>query len=103
MARPLTHAMLALLGATALARPSAAQGAPQHVDTVHVVARTDPTVVSATRSFEVLTRSDLARHATRSLADVLGLALGVDAQSRSPAQADLALRGSTFNQVVVLV
>ena len=95
--------MLALLGATALARPSAAQGAPQHVDTVHVVARTDPTVVSATRSFEVLTRSDLARHASRSLADVLGLALGVDAQSRSAAQADLALRGSTFNQVVVLV
>ena len=95
--------MLALLGATALARPSAAQRAPQQVDTVHVVARTDPTVVSATRSFEVLTRADLARHASRSLADVLGLALGVDAQSRSPAQTDLALRGSTFNQVVVLV
>ena len=103
MARPFTHAVLALLGATALARPSAAQDSPQQVDTVHVVARTDPTVVSATRSFEVLTRADLARHATRSLADVLGLALGVDAQPRSPAQADLALRGSTFNQVVVLV
>ena len=29
--------------------------------------------------------------------------LGVDAQPRSPAQADLGLRGSTFNQVVVLV
>jgi iron complex outermembrane receptor protein len=103
MARPFTHAVLALLGATALARPSAAQGIPQQVDTVHVVARTDPTVVSATRSFEVLTRSDLARHATRSLAEVLGLALGVDAQPRSPAQADISLRGSTFNQVVVLV
>jgi iron complex outermembrane receptor protein len=95
--------MLALLGATAFARPSVAQGSPQQVDTVHVVARTDPTVVSATRSFEVLTRTDLARHASRSLAEVLGLALGVDAQPRSPAQADLALRGSTFNQVVVLV
>jgi iron complex outermembrane receptor protein len=103
MARPITLAVLALLGATALARTSAAQSSPQQVDTVHVVARTDPTVVSATRSFEVLMRSDLARHATRSLAEVLGLALGVDAQPRSPAQADLALRGSTFNQVVVLV
>ena len=95
--------MLALLGATAFARPSVAQGTPQQVDTVHVVARTDPTVVSATRSFEVLTRADLARHASRSLAEVLGLAVGMDAQPRSPAQADVSLRGSTFNQVVVLV
>src|SRR5215217_8769532 len=103
MARISRHAVLALLGATAFARPSAAQRTLQRVDTVYVVARTDPTVVSATRSFEVLTRADLARHAARSLAEVLGLALGVDAQPRSPAQADLGLRGSTFNQVVVLV
>ena len=103
MARTYTHAVLALLGAAALARPAVAQRAPQQVDTVHVVARTDPTVVSATRSFEVITRDDLARHAARSLADVLGLALGADAQDRSPAQADIGLRGSTFNQVVVLV
>lgn len=103
MARTYVHAVLALLGVAALARPAAAQRPPQQVDTVHVVARTDPTAVSATRSFEVLTRDDLARHAARSLADVLGLALGVDVQPRSPAQADLGLRGSTFNQVVVLV
>src|SRR5688572_3099712 len=103
MARTYTHALLALLGAMGLARPSAAQRIPRQIDTVHVVARTDPTVVSATRSFEILTRAELARHASRSLADVLGLMLGVDAQQRSPAQADLGLRGSTFNQVVVLV
>lgn len=103
MARTYTHAVLALLGAMGVARPSAAQRIPREIDTVHVVARTDPTVVSATRSFEILTRADLARHASRSLADVLGLALGVDAQPRSPAQADLGLRGSTFNQIVVLV
>ena len=103
MARTYTLAALALLGAMGVARPSAAQRIPRQIDTVHVVARTDPTVVSATRSFEILTRADLARHASRSLADVLGLMLGVDAQSRSPAQADLGLRGSTFNQVVVLV
>ena len=103
MARTYTHALLALLGATSLARPSTAQQIPREIDTVHVVARTDPTLVSATRSFEVLTRAELARHASRSLADVLGLALGVDAQTRSPAQADLGLRGSTFNQIVVLV
>jgi iron complex outermembrane receptor protein len=99
-----TILLAALLGAAVLSRPAVAQrGGPQHIDTVRVVARTDPTVVSATRSFEVVTREELARHASRSLADVLGLALGVDAQPRSPAQADLALRGSTFNQVVILV
>ena len=100
MARTFTHAALALVGTMALARPSAAQSSPPQTDTVHVVARTDPTVVSATRSCEVLTRADLGRHASRSLAEVLGLALGVDARPRSPAQADLGLRGSTFNQVV---
>jgi iron complex outermembrane recepter protein len=103
MARSYTYALLALVGAMGLARPSAAQRIPRQIDTVHVVARTDPTVVSATRSFEILTRAELARHASRSLADVLGLMLGADAQQRSPAQADLGLRGSTFNQVVVLV
>ena len=79
MARTYTHALLALLGAMGLARPSVAQQIPREIDTVHVVARTDPTLVSATRSFEVLTRAELARHASRSLADVLGLALGADA------------------------
>jgi iron complex outermembrane receptor protein len=104
MARTLSYWPLALLGAAVFARPLAAQdGGAQAIDTVRVVSRADPTVVSATRSFEVLSREELARHPARSLADVLGLALGVDAQSRSPAQADLALRGSTFNQVVVLV
>jgi outer membrane receptor protein involved in Fe transport len=104
MARTHVILPLALIGAAVLARPLAAQrGGAQTIDTVRVVSRTDPTVVSATRSFEVLSRHELARHAARSLADVLGLALGADAQSRSPAQADLGLRGSTFNQVVVLV
>ena len=104
MARSYSLGLLALLGAATLARPLPAQGrGAQPVDTVHVVSRADPTVVSATRSFEVLGRDELARHASRSLADVLALALGVDAQSRSPAQADLGLRGSTFNQIVVLV
>ena len=104
MVRTFSYWPLALLGGAALAHPLAAQGGEaQPIDTVRVVSRADPTVVSATRSFEVLSREELARHASRSLADVLGLALGVDAQSRSPAQADLALRGSTFNQVVVLV
>ena len=86
-----------------LAMPAQGRGATQSLDTVRVISRATASVAGATRSVEVLTRVELARFAGRSLADVLGRALGVDAQTRSPAQADLSLRGSTFNQVVILV
>lgn len=87
-----------------MAHPALAQrDVSQRLDTVHVTSRADASVVTATRSVEVLTREDLARRAARSLSDVLGFALGADVQPRSPAQADLGLRGSTYNQVVILV
>jgi iron complex outermembrane receptor protein len=97
--------LVALAALTALAHPARAQRASsaQTLDTVRVTTRTDGSLVNATRSVEVITRDDLARRASRSLSDLLGFALGVDVQPRSPAQADLGLRGSTFNQVVVLV
>ncbi|HEX7979768.1 MAG TPA: TonB-dependent receptor, partial [Gemmatimonadaceae bacterium] len=60
-------------------------------------------LATSTRSVEVITREDLARRAARSLSDVLAVALGADVQQRSPAQADLELRGSSYNQVVILV
>ena len=104
MARPLTTSLLALLSLAATSRFAQAQrDNPQHLDTVHVTSRADASVVTATRSVEVLTRDDLARRAARSLSDVLGFALGADVQPRSPAQADFGLRGSTYNQVVILV
>jgi iron complex outermembrane receptor protein len=104
MARSRLIAPLALLGAAAFARPARAQqhGA-QSLDTVRVTTRTDAADLPPTRSVEVLTRDDLARHAARSLADVLALAVGADVRQRSPAQADLALRGATYAQAVVLV
>ena len=99
---PFALAVAALL---ALAHPLGAQrtASAQALDTVRVTTRTDGTLVNSTRSVEVITRDDLERRASRSLSDLLGFALGVDVQPRSPAQADLGLRGSTFNQVVVLV
>ncbi|HET9799976.1 MAG TPA: TonB-dependent receptor plug domain-containing protein, partial [Gemmatimonadaceae bacterium] len=103
MARTRLRAPLALLCAAAFARPTLAQRSAQRLDTLRVTSRTDDAGVPATRSVEVLTRDDIERHAARSLTDVLALAVGADAQQRSPAQADLGLRGSTYNQVVVLV
>jgi outer membrane cobalamin receptor len=95
---------LALLCAAAIAHPALAQERAAHpLDTVRVTSRSDAELATSTRSVEVITRGDLTRRAARSLSDVLAVALGVDAQQRSPAQADLGLRGSTFNQVVVLV
>jgi len=81
----------------------AQRAATTALDTVRVTSRASASLAGATRSTEVLTRADLARLAGRSLADVIGRALGADVQTRSPAQSDLSLRGSTFNQVVVLV
>ena len=101
----LTSRLAVVAALIALAHPLAAQRVPaaQSLDTVRVTTRTDGSLVTATRSVEVITRDDLERRASRSLSDLLALALGVDVQPRSPAQADLGLRGSTFNQVVILV
>ena len=104
MPRSLALLSVALVTATAVARPSLAQRAgAQPLDTLRVTSRVDGSLATATRSVEVVTRKDIERRAARSLSDLLGFALGVDVQPRSPAQADLGLRGSTFNQVVVLV
>ena len=95
---------LALLCAAAIAHPALAQGRAAHpLDTVRVTSRSDAELATSTRSVEVITREELGRRAARSLSDVLAVALGADAQPRSPAQADLGLRGSTYNQVVILV
>jgi outer membrane cobalamin receptor len=95
---------LALLCAAAIAHPALAQERAAHpLDTVRVTSRSDAELATSTRSVEVITRADLERRAARSLSDILAVALGADAQQRSPAQADLGLRGSTYNQVVVLV
>ena len=85
-----------------LAHAQTSRGA-QALETVRVTSRTDASLASSTRSVEIITRDDLTHRAARSLSDLLGFTLGADVQPRSPAQADLGLRGSTFNQVVVLV
>jgi outer membrane cobalamin receptor len=82
--------------------PLAAQTAVPRLDTVRVTSRAAAPVAS-TRSVEVITHEELEGRAGRSLAERLGVSLGTDVGTRSPAQADISIRGSTFNQVVVLV
>jgi outer membrane receptor protein involved in Fe transport len=96
---PLAALLLPALAATT----SAQHRAPaQTIDTLRVVSRAS-SAASATRSVETISHDEIARRAGRSLADILGASLGLDVQTRSPAQSDLSIRGSTFNQVVVLV
>jgi len=58
---------------------------------------------SVTRSVDVLSRDDIRKLPARNVSDVIARALGVDLQMRSAAQADLSIRGSSFEQVLVLV
>lgn len=89
----------------AAAAPAARAQHPVALDTVRVSvsSRTDSTPAAGARTVDVITRAELAARAGQSLQQILGERLGVDVASRSPAQADLAMRGSSIEQVVVLV
>src|ERR1700738_3564820 len=85
----LSHRVLPLLAVATLVPTgmlSAQRPAAASLDTIRVTSRAATALAGATRSAEVLTRADLARLTGRSLAEVLGHALGVDVQTRSPAQ-----------------
>jgi iron complex outermembrane receptor protein len=75
---------------------------PLDTVTVSVASRADD-AARKTESITVITRADIARTAARTLADVIALAPGVDVLSRSPASADIALRGASTEGVVILV
>jgi vitamin B12 transporter len=77
---------------------------PVRLDTLPVLgSRTSAELPLRTRGVEVLDRSVLERLPVRSVADALRWATGVELSARSPAQADLQIRGGTFEQVLVLV
>lgn len=79
----------------------AAQQRPA-LDTVIVVAsRTHAPGVA--RGVEVITRDQIAASSAHNLVDVLSNAMDVDVYGRSAAQADVSIRGSSAEQVVVLV
>ena len=83
----------------------AAQQRPIPLDTLQVTAssRASVEMATATRAVEVITAEQIRRLPARSVAEVLQWALGVDLMPRSPALFDVAVRGSSFEQVLVLV
>ena len=82
-----------------------AQGSPAQLDTIRiqVVSRVTPTLATVARSVEVIDRAALERLPARTLGEALARTVGVDLPSRSAASSDLSIRGSSFEQVLVLV
>lgn len=82
-----------------------AQARTVPLDTVQVTAasRTASEVAAATRGIEVITAEQIRALPARTVAEVLEWALAVDVMPRSPALADVAVRGGTFEQVLVMV
>lgn len=95
----LTLALTVLSGAVLHAQQ------PVPLDTVHVQAgsRLIAGAARLTRSVEVFDRAAIDALPARSVSDVIGRALGADLLARSPAQADLSIRGGSFEQILVLV
>ncbi len=94
----------ALVAVAAAASPLAAQEEPIQLDSLVVVGtRVSPGLPLRSRSVEILDRDLLTRLPVRSVSQALQWVLGVDVVTRSPAQADLSIRGSTAEQVLVLV
>lgn len=92
----------AMLGATSR---GAAQEPAIKLDTVAVTVASlaSAEMASATRGVQVVTAEQIANLPARTIPDVLQWALGVDAMPRSPALVDVGLRGSSFEQVLVMV
>lgn len=93
---------LALLAASS-ARLLAQQQPATALDTVRVTVSSRTPAAAQTRSVRVITRQEIERSPARNVAELLATALGMDVQMRSPASADLSIRGSSLEQVLVLV
>jgi vitamin B12 transporter len=77
---------------------------PIELDTLRVVVASRATsLATATRSVDVVDAAAIRRIPARTIGDVVAWTLGTDVLARSAAQTDVAVRGSTFEQVLVLV
>jgi outer membrane cobalamin receptor len=72
------------------------------LDTMTVVA-SRTRMSGVVRSIQVISRQEIAATSARNLSDVLSAAMGVDVYARSAAQADVSIRGSSAEQIVVIV
>ncbi len=83
-------------------RTAAAQSTSPALPSVTVVGSMTA-VTDAGRTVEVITRAEIDRSTARNVAELLAVRAGVDVYARSPAQADISLRGSTAEQTLILV
>lgn len=99
------HAQAPVASSTSPGDTIPTAGAPIAFDTLHatVGSRVSAGVPVATRAVQIIGASEIATTPARTLTDLLGWAIGVDIQPRSAAQSDIALRGSSFEQVLILV
>ncbi len=80
------------------------QRPPVVLDTIQTVAtRVQGGPGTQTRSVEVLSRERIRSMPAATVVQALTWALGIDLAARSAAQADLSIRGSSYEQVLVLV
>ena len=96
---------VALAVATLTAAPVAGQDArdPVALDTLPVSVGSNLGLAAAPRAVEVITAEDLAALPVTTVEGALRWTGSVDLLTRSPAQADLSIRGGSFEQVLVLV
>jgi outer membrane cobalamin receptor len=99
------HTLIALGTTLALAPALHAQQGPIPLDTLRVSAssRAAAEIATGTRGVEVIGAEEIRRSPARTVAELVQWAFGVDAMPRSGANADVAVRGSSFEQVLVLV
>ena len=81
------------------------QERPIELDTVHVTVASiaSAQMASATRAVQVITAADIRQLPVTTVPEVLQWAMGVDLMPRSPALVDVGVRGSSFEQVLVMV
>ena len=86
--------------------PQAHEATPLELPELVVTASRIPTTVSdLTRSIRIIDRGDIENAPARSVQEILQYAVGVDLRQRGPlgAQADVSVRGGTFEQTLILI
>ncbi len=101
----LLYAVVFCMFFLAAREPASGQDRPIQLDTVSVEvnSRASPLAGAATRATEVIHANTIRNSPASTVAEVLQWAFGVDLMPRSAALADVAIRGSSFEQVLVLV
>jgi iron complex outermembrane receptor protein len=91
------------LAASTLGTPVSAQVHTFELDTLLVSGASRLPGGAVGRVVTIVDRTALTRQPARNVSEAIGWALGSDLQVRSPAQADLSLRGASYEGVLVLV